>query len=89
MALGARPSSVGSQVVWQSAILVGIGLAIGVAIVRAAGQVLSAVLYEVSSSDPRATATAGVLLLAATMTACVPAAVRAMRVEPVEGLRAE
>jgi ABC-type lipoprotein release transport system permease subunit len=47
------------------------------------------VLFGVSPSDTAAIATAGALLLFAALVACVPPALRAMRVDPVEGLRAE
>jgi starvation-inducible outer membrane lipoprotein len=50
---------------------------------------LSRVLFSVSAGDVGALAAAGALLLAACVGACVPAAIRAMRVSPVEGLRAE
>jgi ABC-type lipoprotein release transport system permease subunit len=43
----------------------------------------------VTTTDVAAIATASLLLLIAAIVACVPAAVRAMRVDPVEGLRAE
>jgi len=43
----------------------------------------------VSAGDVGALTAAGVLLLAACLGACVPAAIRAMRVSPVEGLRTE
>jgi putative ABC transport system permease protein len=89
LALGAKPAAVGWDVIRRSSALAVTGLIIGLAIVRGAERLLSAVLYEVSSSDVRATAAAGALLLAAALVACVPPAVRAMRVAPVEGLRAE
>jgi len=43
----------------------------------------------VSPGDMGSTAIASVLLLAAALVACIPPALRAMRVDPVEGLRAE
>jgi len=47
------------------------------------------VLFGVTTSDAAALATAGTFLLLAALIACVPPALRAMRVDPVEGLRAE
>jgi ABC-type lipoprotein release transport system permease subunit len=47
------------------------------------------VVFGVSTSDATALVTASALLLVAAIIACVPPAVRAMRVNPVEGLRAE
>ena len=46
-------------------------------------------LYEVSPNDLQSTFVAGGLLLLAATIACLPPAIRAMRVDPLEGLRAE
>jgi putative ABC transport system permease protein len=89
LTLGARPLAVGGLVLRQSAVLVGIGLIAGIGIVQLAQAALTRVLYGVSPGDAGATAAAAVLLLAAAIGACVPPALRAMRVDPVEGLRAE
>jgi putative ABC transport system permease protein len=89
LTLGAKPSRVGGLVIRQSVILVVAGLAVGLLVIRAAEGILTRVLYEVSPSDSRSIVAASGLLLAAAMLACIPAALRAMRVDPVEGLRAE
>jgi putative ABC transport system permease protein len=89
LTLGAKPASVGSLVVRQSAVLVGLGLIAGLVLIRVAESALTRVLYEVSPSDMASTLTASGLLLAAALLACIPPALRAMRVDPVEGLRAE
>lgn len=89
LTLGARPSAVGGLVIRQSAVLVAIGLVAGFALVRIAAGLLQRVLYEVSPGDSGSTAWAGGLLLVAAAVACVPPALRAMRVNPVEGLRVE
>jgi putative ABC transport system permease protein len=89
LTLGARPASVGALVIGQSAVLVVSGLAVGLVIVRLAESVLAKVVFGVTTTDVAAIATASLLLLIAAIVACVPAAVRAMRVDPVEGLRAE
>jgi len=47
------------------------------------------VLFGVTVSDAAALVTAGAFLLLAALVACVPPALRAMRVDPVEGLRVE
>ena len=73
----------------QSAVLVVSGLAIGMVIIKLAESVLARVLFGVTASDATALVTAGLFLLLAALTACVPPALRAMRVDPVEGLRAE
>ena len=89
LTLGAAPASVGKLVVRQSVVLVLVGLAIGLVLIRGAESALSRVLYEVSPTDAGSAAIASALLLAAALIACIPPALRAMRVDPVEGLRAE
>ena len=73
----------------QSAVLVVIGVVVGLVLIRIAERALSRVLYEVTPTDAGSTAIASGLLLGAALIACVPPAIRAMRVDPVEGLRAE
>ena len=85
--LGARPARVGAMVIAQSSTLVVLGLAVGWGIVRALQGPLTSVLFGVKPSDMGATTAAALLLFAASILACLPAAIRAMRVDPVEGLR--
>ena len=89
LTLGARPASVGALVIRHSAILIVAGLAIGIVIVRLAEGALARVVFGVTTSDATALVTASAVLLMAALVACVPPALRAMRVDPVEGLRAE
>jgi putative ABC transport system permease protein len=89
LTLGAKPATVGALVIGQSAVLVVAGLAAGLVIVRLAESVLTRVVFGVTTSDAAALVTASALLLIAALIACVPPALRAMRVDPVEGLRAE
>ncbi len=87
LTLGAKPSSVGALVDWAE---------------RRAGRgrprrrpgrsrlgesALARVVFGVTTSDAAALITASALLLIAALIACVPPALRAMRVDPVEGLR--
>jgi hypothetical protein len=89
LTLGARPVSVGATLVRHSVVLVAIGLACGWAVVQAAQGALTTVLFGVRPSDAASTATAALLLFAAALVASLPPAWRAMRVDPVEGLRAD
>ena len=89
LTLGATPSSVGALVVGQSAVLVAIGVAAGLVLIRLGESALARVVFGVTTSDAAALIAASVLLLIAALIACVPPALRAMRVDPVEGLRAE
>jgi putative ABC transport system permease protein len=89
LTLGARPATIGQFVIRHGMLLVIVGLVIGVVVVRLAESALARVLYQVTPGDFRSTAIAGGVLLAAALIACIPPAIRAMRVDPVEGLRAE
>jgi predicted permease len=89
LTLGARPAAVGALVVKQSAVLVIAGLVIGIVIIRLAESALARVVFGVTTSDATAVIAASALLLLAALVACVPPALRAMHVDPVEGLRAE
>ncbi|HKX76160.1 MAG TPA: FtsX-like permease family protein, partial [Acidimicrobiia bacterium] len=89
LTLGARPASVGALVIRQSLVLVVIGLSAGIAIIWLAEGALTRVVFGVTTSDAMALVTASSVLLIAALIACVPPALRAMRVDPVEGLRAE
>jgi predicted permease len=89
LTLGARPLAVGRLVIAHSLILVGAGIAVGVALIRGGEALLTRVLYEVQPSDPGSTMAAVTLLTGVAILACIPPAIRAMRVDPVVGLRAE
>jgi ABC-type lipoprotein release transport system permease subunit len=89
LTLGASPRAIGVLVLRHGALLAAAGLAVGWILVRASERALSRVLFEVSPGDVATLGTAAALLLAASLAACVPAAIRAMRVSPVEGLRSE
>jgi putative ABC transport system permease protein len=89
LTLGAKPSTVGALVIGQSAVLVVIGVAAGLVLIRLGESALARVVFGVTTSDATALITASALLLIAALIACVPPAMRAMRVDPVEGLRAE
>jgi predicted permease len=89
LTLGARPLSVASSVVRQSAILVVAGLIGGIVLMQSVQQALTSVLFGVEPNDPTSMVTAGTLLFVAALVASLPPAWRAMRVDPVDGLRNE
>ena len=89
LTLGARPMSVAGRVVRQSVVLAVIGLIGGWALVQAAKGSLRTVLFGVTPDDIASTVTAALLLFVAAILASLPAAIRAMRTDPVEGLRAD
>ncbi len=89
MALGARATDVGSLVLRHAAMLVVIGLGVGVAAAFALTRLMSALLYGVAPSDPLTFGgVAALLALVALVASLVPVA-RASRVDPLEALRAE
>lgn len=87
--LGAAPRRLGRMVARESAILVGGGLAAGLTIVFASRTALTRVVYGVSPTDAAANLTAAAVLVVAAAVACLPPVLRAMRVDPTEGLRVE
>ena len=89
LTLGERPVGVGLRVIRQSLVLIATGLVAGLAIIRLAESALRRVLFEMSPRDPASLAAACALLVVVALVACVPPALRALRVDPVDGLRAE
>ena len=89
LTLGAQPRSVGRMVLGQTAALVVVGLFIGLVLVRVADALLQRVLYQVSPHDLESAVLASLVLLGAALFACLAPARRAMRLDPVVGLRAE
>ena len=65
------------------------GLVGGWLLVQSAQGALATVLFGVTPRDAASTVTAALLLFVAALVASLPPAWRAMRVDPVEGLRAE
>jgi putative ABC transport system permease protein len=89
LTLGARPLSVGVRVIRQSIALIAAGLIVGLTIIWLAETALRRVLFEMSPRDPVSLAAACALLVVVALMACVPPALRALRVDPVDGLRAD
>ncbi len=89
MALGAAPAQVLRVVLNRTAVLVGVGTAIGLAISLAAGQFFGQILYGVSARDPLTYACAIALMAAVAFIACWVPARRAIKVDPLTALRME
>ncbi|HEU4564078.1 MAG TPA: ABC transporter permease, partial [Gemmatimonadaceae bacterium] len=87
VALGLPPSSVVKQVVGHGAVLVGIGVAIGLVCVFLTARLLASFLYGVGTADPVALAAAVAALLAVGLLAALVPAHRASRVDPAVVLR--
>lgn len=89
MTLGARPAGVLAQVLGEALLQTGVGLAIGLLVAVAAMRGLSALLFEVTATDPTTFVGAVVTVLGMAGLAALVPAVRAMRVDPVRALRSE
>jgi putative ABC transport system permease protein len=89
LALGAQPGMVLWGVVARGLLLTGIGLAAGSMLALGLTRALSALLYGVTASDPRAYIAAMVVLVVATTLAAAVPALRASRVDPLAALRSE
>ncbi|HET9372422.1 MAG TPA: ABC transporter permease, partial [Vicinamibacterales bacterium] len=87
LTLGAHPVGVGAMVLRQAALLVSAGLIVGWVVTQFAHNALSRVLFEVSPNDVRTLSLALGVLAMASIVAGLPPALRAMRVDPLDGLR--
>lgn len=89
MALGARSSDLLRLVMSQGLALTACGLVLGVALAWGLTRLLGNYLYKVSPRDPLAFGLALLVMLIATVAACVLPAWRATRTDPIDALREE
>jgi predicted permease len=89
MAMGATGREVMRLVLRQTAILVGIGLAIGLPASAGTARIIVALLYQPESFDLQTFATVAAVLTGVALIACAVPAWRATRVDPAIVLRAE
>lgn len=89
MALGARPGDIVRHVMRQGAVLIVIGLLIGLLGASAISRVLASQLFGVSATDVTTFAAVSVLLFAVATLACYIPARRAARIDPIVALRYE
>ncbi len=89
MALGAQPSDVLRMVVGQGMLLVLIGIATGLFGAYLLTQLMSTLLYQVTTTDPATFVAVPVALAAVALGACLIPARRATKVDPLVALRYE
>lgn len=89
LALGAQPRDLLWLVLGHGAVMVAIGLALGVALFLTGSRLLEGLLYGVSPLDARAVLAGALIMAAAALLACASPALRAARTDPMASLRAE
>jgi putative ABC transport system permease protein len=89
MALGARTGDVQRLVVGQGMKLVGAGIGLGLAGALLLTQLMTALLFEVSATDPLTFVSIALLLVSVALLACWLPARRATKVDPLVALRYE
>jgi len=89
MALGATPATVRRLVMGESAKLVMMGLALGIAAAAGVTRFLASLLFAVHATDPLTYCAVALLLISVAMIAAYIPAQRAMRVNPTIALRCE
>jgi putative ABC transport system permease protein len=87
IALGARRSAVLLMILQRTAVLAGIGVAIGIGGAVAATGVLESALFEIKPGDPGTLAAVAVILMACALAAGLLPALRATRVDPLAAIR--
>jgi predicted permease len=89
LALGAKLSHVQWVVIRQPLWLAAIGIGIGLPAAVAGSRVIDSLMFGVEARDPMTMAAAVIVILLVTIAACMPAARRAARVDPMTALRCE
>jgi putative ABC transport system permease protein len=89
MALGAQAASVVRRVIGQSFSMVLVGAIVGLGLGIVAERYMKTLLYEVKATEFAIVTLPSLALLVATLLAALPPVLRAVRLDPVETLRAE
>ena len=89
MALGAVAGDIARLVLRQAAIIVGIGVAAGLAATLALGRLMRSMLFEVAPTDPATLVAVTSVIAVVAVAACLRPAWRATRVDPASTMRVE
>jgi putative ABC transport system permease protein len=89
VALGAVPRRIAGLIVGSGLRLTLIGMGVGLVAAAALTRVLRSLLFGIDALDPATFAIAGVVMIAASLTACLAPAWRAMRADPLAAIRQE
>ena len=89
MALGATPSTVLKQVLWEGGRLAALGLAAGLIAALILTRLMTSLLFEIKPGDPITLSASAAILAFVALLACYIPARRATRVEPMTALRKE
>src|SRR5215831_388150 len=89
LAIGARPGDIVRRVTGEGLAMVLAGAAAGLALGMASARYIGSLLYQVHPTDPAMLALPSLTILAAALLAAVPAAIRAVRIDPASMLRSE
>ncbi len=89
VALGARSGDVVGLVLRQGMIVVGLGLAAGLAAAQATTRLIASLLYGVGANDPRTFAVVSLVVISVAILACGIPARRALNADPMVTLRNE
>jgi putative ABC transport system permease protein len=89
LALGAAPSGIRRLVLTQGGRLASAGIVIGLVAALGVGRLLRSLLFQVSVFDPQTLVTVPLLLAGMAVLACWIPARRAVRLDPLEAIRAE
>ena len=89
MAIGAQASGIARLVTLDALSMVLIGAFAGVAFGMASVRYIESLLYQVKATDPAMLALPAFIILAVTLLAALPAAIHAVRTDPVMTLRGD
>jgi predicted permease len=89
LALGAQPATVQRMILREGSVMLAAGLVLGLLLALVTGQIVSSLLYQVSSLDPLAFTVAPIVLTLAGLIATWLPARRATKIDPMTALRTE